>query len=252
LQNFVVAIKHDKGAFGPMSHFWSLAVEEHFYLVWPALVWFCTRRGLAIACLSFVAGALVLRTGLIFHDHRSYAPYLLSPCRVDGLALGALMALIVRSNLSVDLVRKWAWGLGVLSVILILALGFRGASSGGFSHYGRAMCSLGFTLFAVAFASLIALAISAPAGSSGRAILEWRMLRSVGKYSFAMYIFHLLFLRPFTTLFPISRLGHILHSANLGIFAFAIIACFATYCLGLLSWIFYERNFLRLKRFFPY
>jgi len=252
LQNFVMSIRHAKGAFGPMGHFWSLAVEEHFYMVWPALVWICSRRGLAAACVAFVIGALIVRTELAFHNRISFAPYLLSPCRVDGLAMGALMALIVRSSLSVDLVRNWAWGLGVPSLILIVALGFRGGSSGGFSHYGRAMTTAGFSMFAILFASVIALAVSAPAGSRGRAFLEWVPLRSVGRYSFAMYIFHLLFLRPFTILFPVGRLGHILHSTNMGIFAFAILACIATYCLGFLSWNLYEQNFLRLKRLFPY
>ncbi|HWE03293.1 MAG TPA: acyltransferase [Tepidisphaeraceae bacterium] len=252
LSNFVMSIRHNKNAFGPMGHFWSLAVEEHFYMIWPALVWLCTRRGLAIACVSFVVGAFLLRTGLAFHNHTTYATYLLSPCRVDGLAMGALMALIVRSHLSVDLVRKWAWTLGVPSLLLIIALGFRGGGSGGFSHYGRAMTTGGFSLFAILFASVIALVVSAPPNAGGRVFLEWAPLRSVGRYSFAMYIFHLLCLRPFTLLFPIKGLGHMLHSTNLGIFAFAILASLATYGLAMLSWYCYEQNFLRLKRLFPY
>ena len=57
LGNFYLAF-HNKNDFGPIGHFWSLAVEEHFYLAWPALVWICTRRQFAIVCCAFVVGAV--------------------------------------------------------------------------------------------------------------------------------------------------------------------------------------------------
>lgn len=264
LSNFVMALRHSKVIFGPMGHFWSLAVEEHFYLAWPALVWLCTRRQLAIACGAFIAGAFILRCGLSFHDPLTYSPYLLSPCRVDGLALGALLAMVVRSGLNVDRLRKWAWILAGISLAMILVLGFRGeitrghshTPDGGFSHYGRAMETGGFSLFAVFFASVVVLAISSRAGSPGRRILEWGPLISIGRYSFAMYVLHLFCLRAFTHpwagFYTIDWLERSLHSHNLAWLFFAILSAGATYCLAWLSWHLYEQHFLKLKRLFPY
>jgi peptidoglycan/LPS O-acetylase OafA/YrhL len=252
LSNFVVAARHNKNAFGPLNHFWSLAVEEHFYMVWPALVWLCTRRQLAITCSVFVVGALLLRCAIAFHNSVSYAPYMVTPCRVDGLALGALLALIVRSSLRVEDVRTWAWWLGGISIILVLALGFiRGQD--GFNHYGRTMMTIGFSLFAIFFTSVIALAVSANPTSYARRALEFGPLMAVGRYSFAMYVLHMACLRPFReNLFPVDWMNSHFHSPNLSILLFAISASVATFVLAWLSWHVYEQNFLKLKRLFPY
>ena len=47
-------------------HTWSLAVEEHFYLVWPAIVLVLNRRQLAVASLCIVVVALITRTLLVW------------------------------------------------------------------------------------------------------------------------------------------------------------------------------------------
>ena len=252
LSNVYVSIHHNKNAFGPMGHFWSLAVEEHFYMIWPALVYLCSRRQLAVACAVMVVGALALRCGLALAYPVNYASYMLTPCRVDGLALGGLLAMIVRSHLDVTVIRRWAGVVASFCFVLILLLGFRDSRSGGFSHYGRAMTTAGFTLFTFFFTSVIALAVSGKSGAWGRRLTENAVLMSVGKYSFAMYILHLLFLRPFSRLFPIDRLSHLLHWADGGLLCFAVLSMVSTYLLAWLSWTLYEQNFLRLKRFFPY
>ena len=109
LGNFYLAF-HNKNDFGPIGHFWSLAVEEHFYLAWPALVWICTRRQFAIVCCTFVVGAVALRTGIVLRHGETHASYLLTPCRVDGLAMGGLLALLVRTNIPVSRARQMAGG----------------------------------------------------------------------------------------------------------------------------------------------
>lgn len=250
LSNFVLAVRHDKTAFGPIGHFWSLAVEEHFYIVWPAIVWACSRRQLAWACAAVAVGALAVRCGMVLTGGADEGPYMLTPCRVDGLALGALLALIVRGGLPVARVRQWAWGFGSASLAALLVIGFR---RGGFNHYGRAMNMAGFTLVAVAFTSSITLLISARPGSTVRKALEFPALLSVGRYSFAMYVLHMTCMRPYAEyLFPVRRLVTLLHSTNFGILTFALLCAGTTYLLALASWHLYEKHFLRLKRFFPY
>ncbi|MDB5172193.1 MAG: oatA 2 [Phycisphaerales bacterium] len=250
LGSFVLTVRHDKNMFGPIGHFWSLAVEEHFYIVWPAIVWACTRRRLTVACLAFAAMALISRCVLVLKAGANEAPYMLTPCRVDGLALGALLALIVRSKLPVNLVRQWAWVLGAASAAALVGVGLK---RGGFNHYGRTMNMAGFTLLAVAFTAAIALLISARPASRIRKALETPALLSVGRYSFAMYVLHQTCARPFKEyLFPADKLGGLLHSANLGILTYALLAAGATYLLALGSWHLYEKHFLRLKKLFPY
>lgn len=248
LSNFYISF-HNKNDFGPIGHFWSLAVEEHFYLVWPALVWFCSRKQFAWVCGMFVVGAVVLRAVIVFKTGETSATYLLTPCRVDGLAMGGLLALLVRTNLPVERVRKWVGGVGVFSLVALVGVSFL---RGGFNHYGRTMNLAGFTLLAVVFASLLAVVISDHPAAPLRRAMEWRTLRIVGKYSFAMYVLHHMLLRPFLICFAPASLGRLLHSTNAGILAFAVLSALATYVLAFLSWHLYEKHFLRLKRFFPY
>ena len=63
LQNIVNRWLHVDWAF--CNHFWSLAVEEHFYLVWPVLIWLCDRRGAIWACISV---GVLLAPGIAFPD----------------------------------------------------------------------------------------------------------------------------------------------------------------------------------------
>src|SRR6185295_16426951 len=48
---------------GGFNHFWSLAVEEHFYLVWPLVIYCCSRRTAMIACGGIIGAAVVARVG---------------------------------------------------------------------------------------------------------------------------------------------------------------------------------------------
>jgi peptidoglycan/LPS O-acetylase OafA/YrhL len=250
LGNFYLAF-HNKNDFGPIGHFWSLAVEEHFYLLWPALVWLCSRRQFAMTCGAFIVGAVALRTGLILAlgTRGTEATYLITPCRVDGLAMGGLLALLVRTDVHVERVRRWAWTFGGVALLALVAVSFR---RGGFNHYGRTMNLAGFTFLAICFASIVALLISARPNSPARRLLEHPALISIGRYSFAMYVLHFIFMRPFLYYFAPAAMGRWLHSLNAGIFVYAMASAVTTYLLAFASWRLFEKHFLRLKRLFPY
>ncbi|HEV2844590.1 MAG TPA: acyltransferase, partial [Thermoanaerobaculia bacterium] len=80
---------------GALGHFWSLAVEEQFYLFWPVAVLLLARRSLMAACWVCLAGSLLLRVGLHLADQET-AAFVLTPARLDSLAAGALLALAAR------------------------------------------------------------------------------------------------------------------------------------------------------------
>src|SRR5262249_1302664 len=83
-----------------MNHLWSLAVEEHFYLVWPLIVLMFDRRALMKIAAALIAGALVLRIALAMNHVTYIASYTLTPCRMDALAIGAFLALASRGPLA--------------------------------------------------------------------------------------------------------------------------------------------------------
>jgi peptidoglycan/LPS O-acetylase OafA/YrhL len=112
-----------------VSHFWSLAVEEHFYLVWPLVVLVATRRGLLRACVAISGLALALRCGLSLAGAGDVALVVLTPCRLDALCIGAFLAIAVRSiglERVARLARPW---LLVLPVLVLLLSAWHAASA---------------------------------------------------------------------------------------------------------------------------
>ena len=79
-----------------VGHFWSLAVEEQFYLIWPLVVLSFGRRWLLRICVVVAVLALALRTGLSAAGAGDVAQVVLTPCRFDALCAGGFLALAVR------------------------------------------------------------------------------------------------------------------------------------------------------------
>ncbi len=80
-----------------VGHFWSLAVEEHFYLVWPVVVLFCSRRALLAVCVGCGVFALSLRVALALAGVSDVALVAFTPCRLDALCAGAFLAVTLRA-----------------------------------------------------------------------------------------------------------------------------------------------------------
>src|SRR5262249_21667126 len=79
-----------------VGHFWSLAVEEHYYLLWPLVVLTFRARTLERICLGVLLGALVLRSGLALMGTSELSISVLTPCRIDALCTVGLLPLLAR------------------------------------------------------------------------------------------------------------------------------------------------------------
>lgn len=100
---------------------WSLAVEEHFYLLWPLVIRRISRRN-----VGYLAAAIVLLSplarGLAMHyGARPLSVYQLSWFQFDGLGVGALLAVFVRTR-HFTIPKTWIVSLGWLGIILIATL----------------------------------------------------------------------------------------------------------------------------------
>jgi len=224
------------------DHFWSLAVEEQFYLVWPLMVLLLNRRGMMALCVVLAAVALGIRYWLFYRNDQTLAFYTMTPCRIDELATGGLIALVARSSVAAARLQKMAPILFVVSGVVLAAV---------WSTDFRAYV-IGGTLLSVFFGSLIVVALSPSLVNPIRAGLNLYPVRLLGKFSYAMYVLHPFLLAVLTDYLSYQRLGSLVHSAPVGVVLFLVIGFAVTLAAGWLSWHLYEKHFLKLKRFVEY
>lgn len=241
-----------------MLHFWSLAVEEQFYLAWPLVVLVVTRRQLIGVCAVCIVGAFALRIYFtqeqfntaphLFPQEFYTAPYFFTLCRVDDLAIGALIAAVVRGKGGLERLRSYApW----LSIIALWVLAGIWAHQGHFFQLEANVQRYAYTGFGVLYGCLLVFALTAPAGNLYRRAMEFAPLRSFGKYSYAIYIFHWgLYGLLFSRIAPLDRLTEQLGSKDAALVVRFIIVVVVSWGIGWISWNAYERHFLKLKRFF--
>lgn len=82
----------------PFAHFWSICIEEHFYLVWPFLVAFIPNKYLLNVFWTVVIASVFARFGFIENGKGFYYIYLHTLSKMDVLALGAIGAYMYYTN----------------------------------------------------------------------------------------------------------------------------------------------------------
>jgi peptidoglycan/LPS O-acetylase OafA/YrhL len=180
-----------QGVFGTnaLGMTWSLAIEEHFYVLAPFVNRALPRRGLPWLLVFLVVGAPGLRAWFAFQPGTSpFIAYVLMPCRVDALALGMLAAWAMRSpRITGFLVRAYAaiWAIVVASVV---ALGL-GLMRPKVPLSTPPTLIWGFSVLALLYVSLLLLVVTQPRKRLARA-LSWSPLVSLGRLCFGLYLFH--------------------------------------------------------------
>jgi peptidoglycan/LPS O-acetylase OafA/YrhL len=227
------------------NHLWSLAVEEQFYLVWPIVIFLVRdRRRLLWVAVLLAAAAFGTRAYLLAHGANFGVTYTLTICRADSLLSGACLALAVRGERKSTVLRlagpAFAIAVLICGVIAWRAGGFDWEESAAVNLYGYSIIAIGSTAF---------IAMSLRSYSLTAKAMNLIFLRFLGKYSYGIYIFqHILAVCADLTLVPFLA-SHTRSRFLIRILTIVTVLS-ATIGLAWLSYHFYERRFLNLKRYF--
>ena len=232
-----------------ITHFWSLNIEEQFYLVWPFIVYrLRDARRLITLSLFLCLATLALRIWLLSmagrpHFTNPFLAYSFTPANSDTLLFGCTLALLIRTPVRKRVLAA-APAVFTVCALAILAFFFK---DHGLDPMKLLMGSLGVTILGIAATALIAMALT-PASRTA-SIFSHPFLRFFGRYSYGLYVFHfsLAALNPPIRLW-IAAHTHSKAAAVAG--SFLIITGLAV-VVALLSYHLYEVHFLRLKKFFP-
>jgi len=178
LQNVFMTLHRSYGS-GWMSVTWSLAVEEHFYLLLPFVVRRLSSKGIAAFAIGMIVVAPALRGILAHYAVSGLAMYTLFPCRADALGGGLLVAIACRNR------TMWTWltshrrycyaaftifGVGILAWTVV--------------YY-----NLGYGWMAAFYTSLLVLVVANP-GCVERRVFRSAVLVKLGTVAYAVYLFH--------------------------------------------------------------
>lgn len=244
--NVYITLNND--GLGRMGHFWTLAVEEQFYLIWPWIILFVNRKRLLPIILFLISLGPIYRA----FAYKMY-PFdigamdfkasTLTLGSLDSLAIGALLALAWSSNISKPLLQKYLTRLilptgGILYIICLVLYHYRIKPSVFFvaGDFGASLM----------FAWLISSAGLGYNGLAGK-VLELKPLVYLGKISYGIYVYH--YFAPLILIPLLSQFGYELHVPGKWNF---ILSSLLTFVVASFSWRWIEQPINNLKRHFRY
>lgn len=242
LDNWIAVWKH---AWPPnvVGHFWSLGVEEQFYVVWPFVVVGLTRRALFRVAVGVAVAALMIRIVWVSVAGPNDGITLATTSRLDSLLCGAIASFVFARGKTERREPYLRW-----LVIVPLALFAIGVIA---SHGSYAFVqSVGFSLLAVGFGALVLeLALRDGSTDSLARFFSSPWLTRVGRYSYGMYVYHVPILGA-CELVILNRVPHDLVRQPLFAIAYVGFLGALTFFVAAVSFEIFERRILGFKRFF--
>jgi peptidoglycan/LPS O-acetylase OafA/YrhL len=233
-----------------IEHFWSLAVEEHFYFVWPLVVWCLADRPRALmaAALGLAGASFAARVAASLAGVNLVAISVLTPFQLDALCLGGFFAVYLRQPGGEAAVRRLVLPLAAVSgALIVLQFGLHRIADADVALLRAVRGGLFRTFFA---AVLLHALFAPPAGASAR-FFRSRTMTALGKYSYGLYVYHHFLSYYFATHATEFALAERVGSHTLAVALQAMAGMAVSAAVAWASYELFERHFLRLKRFWP-
>jgi peptidoglycan/LPS O-acetylase OafA/YrhL len=237
-------------SFSYLDHFWSLAIEEHFYLFWPLVVFVLARRPRVLVAVSLATAlcAMLARLTGSLMGLSWWTTYTLTPFRLDGLALGAFLAVAARQP------EGWERLAGAQPLVVTVAAGLLAVTFLWTRLVSREDLTLVMpvraALIQVLLACLIFRALIAPERSRTSRFFCSRFMVFLGTYSYGLYVYHHFISYYLVTNRADLELAGWLGSHSAAVALQATLGASISLGLAYLSYELFEKRFLRLKRLF--
>jgi peptidoglycan/LPS O-acetylase OafA/YrhL len=168
-----------------LHHFWSLAIEEQFYIIWPFVVWFFSSRGLLRFCVFLFFFSILFRnTGMYFKFVMPF-PYVATFGRMEGITLGAIIAIMLRTDKYY--LEKYTYPITIISAILSVSAFF---IAGTMMFEDPIHFSINYTLVDIFFAGMITMTMCDDRLLMFKKLLNKPVIKQIGIMSYCLYIFH--------------------------------------------------------------
>jgi peptidoglycan/LPS O-acetylase OafA/YrhL len=232
-----------------INHFWSLSVEEHFYLVWPLVVFLLARRprlliavSLGLSFCAILAGVTGSLMGLSWFTFG-----VLTPFRLDGLALGAFLAVASRQSGGLE---RLVQALPRVSVFVGGLLAATVVWKRLVSRQGLDLVGMRPALILMLLACLLMWALIAPQRSATSRFFRSRAMVFLGTYSYGLYVYHHFISWYLTANRTELELAGWLGSHGAAVALQATLGASGSLAVAYLSYELVEKRFLRLKGLF--
>lgn len=220
---------------GYVEHLWSLAIEEQYYLIWPAMLLFCPPRFNWHLIIGFILIAIVTKAGLYLQNPASqYSKFPVS--QFDGFGLGSALALWIREYRKLPLA---FWGF-----VAFWGLSFFMKSE--YLHFhGKSFIGQVFPFYFIGCTFLISIAINGISGPF-RWFFDWSIVNYLGRISYGIYLYHLFVPDLLRHLFVLMGFEPLVSAA------YWLVNGLVTLAICSLSWYGIEKPINRLKDYFRY
>lgn len=235
---------------GPLSPYWSLAVEEQFYIAWFWIVLLVPAVHFPKIVFAVVISAPIFRLATYQFGNNHYADVLLPAC-MDTLAAGAMLAVMMHRRYTKDLaqIRRWLEtnkrlleiGIALSGLLLLI-------SSFGLDKENLIRRLLTNSLSSIVFVYVVYRCYRGVDGKIGKVLLK-PLLITIGKFSYGVYVYHMLvlyILREQLSSWAVGMDWIAQHSALDKAMNF-LIPTALTLGIAYLSWRYIEKPFLRMK-----
>ena len=233
-----------------ISHFWSLAVEEQFYIFWPFLIYFCSKKNLnkLLLLICFISPLFRILTsycagldGFSFlYSDINLVIYVSTFSHLDAFAIGGLFALKNTLNFSNKLIFSSVLaviGFGILIDYIcntnfnISSFGYPSFMKGSFRYVW------GYSILNILFAIIL---IGLKNRTLMRGVFENKALSNLGLISYGLYVYHFGLIWIFK---HIANKGYL----NLPDYTYNILALITTVIISYISYHIFEKYFIQLK-----